>query len=158
MIMRILNGLCAALAVTAAMPVLAASPVQVVTKVMAEQRSAAADGTTRIALVPAAHVTPGDRVVYQIDYRNSGAQAIDNFVVSNPLPQGIAYLSPAAGSPEPELSVDGSTYAPLAVLKVSGPKGVRPATLGDVKSVRWRLAQPLAAGGHGAFAFRAMLR
>lgn len=153
-----LKHVCAALAVTMAIPAVAASPVQIVTKVMAEQRSAAADGTTRVALVPAAKVTPGDRVVYQIAYRNVGAQPIDNFILSNPLPEGIAYLSATAGSPEPELSVDGSTYAPLAALKVSGPKGVRPATLGDVTAVRWRLAQPLAAGGHGAFAFRALLK
>lgn len=151
-------GLCAALAVATAMPALAA-PVELVTKVMTEQRTAAKDGTTQVALAPAGRVTPGDRIVYQIAYRNTGTQPISDFVVSNPLPKDVAYMAPAAGSPAPDLSVDGSTFGSLAVLRVKGPNGaLRPATAADVKAVRWRLAEPLAAGSHGQFAFRAVLK
>ncbi|WBO23149.1 hypothetical protein [Sphingomonas abietis] len=156
--MMLRYGLCAAIAVATALPAFAA-PVELVTKVLAEQRTAAKDGTTQIALTPAARVTPGDRIVYEISYRNTGSQPIGNFVVSNPLPKDVAYMAPAAGSPAPDLSVDGSTFGPLATLRVKGPKGdLRPAIATDVKAVRWRLAEPLAAGGSGQFAFRAMLK
>ncbi|MEI9849933.1 MAG: hypothetical protein WDN24_02540 [Sphingomonas sp.] len=64
------TGASAAL-LAAALPA-AAQPVELVTRVLVETREAARDGTTRIVLAPAARVTPGNRVVYQISYRNTG--------------------------------------------------------------------------------------
>ena len=149
---------CAAIVVAAAVPAIA-EPVQITNRVMSEKHIAASDGTTRIELVPAVRVTPGDKLVYQIAYSNTGSQPVSNFVVSNPIPKGIAYLAPAAGSPAPDLSVDGTTFGSLAALLVKDPNGaLRPADASDVKAVRWRLTQPLAAGSHGQFAYEAMLK
>lgn len=147
-----------ALAATVAVPAVAA-PVTLVTKVLTEKRVAAKDGTTRVDLKATGHAVPGDKLVYQIAYSNTGTQPVKDFVLSNPLPKGVNYVAPADGSSAPELSVDGSTFGSLAALRVKGPDGaLRPASSDDVKVVRWRLAQPLAPGAAGQVAFRAVLR
>jgi uncharacterized repeat protein (TIGR01451 family) len=137
----------------AAMPA-AAQPVELVTKVLVETRKPAADGTVRIVLAAAARVTPGDRVVYQIAYRNNGAKPASDLVIANPVPAGLVYAGPAQGSPEPELSADGSHFGTLAQLRVAG----RAATAADVRVVRWRLARPVAPGATGQVSFRAILK
>lgn len=154
--LKYLGGAALALALTA--PAFAA-PVEVVTKVMAEKRTTAPDGTTRIALAPAGRITPGDRVVYQISYRNTGAQPVSDFVVTNPLPSEMTYIAVAGNSAAPEMSVDGTTFAPLAALRVKlAGGGSRAAIASDVRILRWRIARPLAAGTAGQVSFSAMLR
>lgn len=149
----------AAAAVTAPAFANTASPLEVASKIFVEQKSVAADGTVRTALVPANRTVPGDRIVFVLAYRNTGAQSLGNLVFDNPLPAGVAYRAPAAGSVAPELSVDGKTYGTLGSLRmpVAG-GGTRPATNADVTHVRWRLAGSLAAGGKGQFAFQATLK
>lgn len=135
-----------------------AQPVEITAHAMVEQRKAAADGTTRITLA-AARVTPGDRIVYQLSYRNSGREPARDLVIANPVPANMTYAGAAEGSAEPELSVDGTTFGSLAQLTVRAADGrVRPALATDVRVVRWRLATPVAAGGAGQVAFRAVLK
>ncbi|WP_253190496.1 hypothetical protein [Sphingomonas sp. LM7] len=136
----------------------AASPIEIVSSVLAEKRAPAADGTTKVELVHAARVTPGDRVVYRIEYRNNGKQAASGLVIANPVPAAMHYAGPADGSPAPELSVDGQTFGPLSALKVRSGATMRSAVAADVRVVRWRLAQPVAAGAKGQVAFRAVLK
>jgi uncharacterized repeat protein (TIGR01451 family) len=135
-----------------------AQPVELVTRVMVEMREPARDGTTRIVLAPAARVTPGNRVVYQISYRNTGREAARDLVIANPVPAGLIYAGPAQGSPEPELSVDGARFGTLSQLSVRTVTGTRAATSADVRVVRWRLVKPVAAGGSGQVSFRAILK
>lgn len=150
--------------VTAAMlanPALAAGPLQVESKIMAEQKTRAADGTVRVALVPVHRIVPGDRVTFVLAYRNTGAQPIGNVVLDNPVPKGIAYRGPAAGSAlaAPDLSVDGKTYGPLTSLRVMTATGqMRAATPDDVTNVRWRLTSPIAAKAQGQLSFVAVLK
>ncbi|MBJ6122100.1 DUF11 domain-containing protein [Sphingomonas mollis] len=135
------------------------APLSLETKVLAETRVAAADGTTRIALVAPRRIVPGDQVVVQVVYRNAGRQPIDGLVIANPLPQGLAYRDAGAASAAPELSVDGRTFGTLATLRVPvAAGGTRPAGVGDVTHVRWRVPNPVAAGSSGQFAFRAIVR
>ncbi|MGI4731798.1 MAG: hypothetical protein ACRYFW_08635 [Janthinobacterium lividum] len=149
---------------TLAAPALAAAaapagPLAVTTRVLTEQRHAAPDGTTRITLGKPTRVSPGDGVVVAVGYRNTGAQALGDVVLADPLPASITYRGPRAGSPEPEVSVDGRRYAPLAALVVATPAGgTRPARAADVTAVRWRLSAPLAPGGQGEFAFQGALK
>lgn len=148
-----------ALAATAAIAPAAAGPLQMTSSIMVEGRTTAADGTTRVTLVKPGRVTPGDRVVFVLAYRNTGAQALSNVVLANPLPQGIAYRSANPGSPAPEVSVDGKTFGQIGDLRVRSLDGsTRAAAPSDVTSVRWRLTSPLAAGSSGQFAFQAVLK
>lgn len=149
----------AVLAATAAVASAAAGPLQVTSSILVESRTAAADGTTRIALVKPSKVTPGDKVIFVLSYRNTGAQPLANVVLDNPLPRQIAYRSANPGSPAPDVSVDGKTFGSFATLRVRSLDGsTRAAGPNDVTSVRWRLASPLAAGSQGQFAFQAVLK
>jgi uncharacterized repeat protein (TIGR01451 family) len=110
-----------------------AGPLSITTRMMVEQRIAAADGTTRIRLVPATRVVPGDRVTVVVAYRNTGRAPIANLVLANPVPPSTVYRGPAAGSPAPDLVANGS-------------------------QVRWRLSQPVAPGSGGELGFTAVVR
>ena len=80
-------------------------------------------------------------------------------MIANPIPANLVYAGPAANSPAPDVSVDGTAFAPLAALRVRGADGVeRAATPADVRAVRWRLPAPVAAGADGEMAFRATLK
>lgn len=142
-----------------AVPALAVgNPVSITSRVLAEVHKPAADGTTRVELAAPGRVTPGDRVVYQITVRNSGSQAARDLVIANPVPAQLAYAGPAQGSPAPELSIDGQRFAPIAQLTARGANGqLRPATMADVRVVRWRLAS-VPAGGSANVSFRAILK
>lgn len=137
----------------------AQSPLRLDSRILAERRQPAADGSTRITLVAPNHVGPGDPVVVLLDWRNAGAQPISGLVVANPVPANLRYRAPAAGSPEPDLSVDGRTFGPLATLSIALPEGGRrPAAVADITHVRWRLPQTIAAGAAGRLAFQAVVR
>jgi uncharacterized repeat protein (TIGR01451 family) len=155
--MTIRSALLAA-ALVAAAPALAAGPLQVTSTVMVQAKQRAADGTTRVALVAPTRVTPGDRVVYTIAYRNTGSQPLAGVVIANPLPKDLAYRAAAAGTPTPEVSTDGVTFGSLGTLTVRTPTGQRTATVDDVTHLRWRLATPLTAGAQGQFAFEAVVK
>lgn len=136
--------------------VAAAAPLQLETRILAERPGAA--GTAPV-LAPARRMLPGDPLVVELAYRNTGAAAITGLVLANPIPQGLAYRGGQPDMPVPDLSVDGSRFGPLAVLTVALPGGgTRPATAADVTHVRWRLPAALAAGGSGRLAFRAVVR
>jgi hypothetical protein len=141
----------AAVAAISATAAYAAGPLSLVSEVKTEKRVAAADGTTRIALVKADKIVPGDRVVFVLTYRNTGTQPIANLV--------LAYRAANPGSAAPELSVDGKTFGPLSGLRVAtAAGGTRAAGPDDVTSVRWRLASPVAAGAQGQLAFQAVIK
>lgn len=147
-----------AVASAVASPALAAG-VTLSNTVMAQQRSTAADGSTRISLVPVTRVVPGDHVVFKIAYRNGGGSPADKLTLANPIPAELAYRGPAAGSAAPEVSIDGRTYGPLASLKVRGSDGaLRTAQASDVTHVRWQLMTPVAPGAAGSVAFEAIVR
>lgn len=136
----------------------ATGPLEVTTTTLVEARHAASDGTVRIDLVAPARVVPGDRVVVRLSYRNASGQALGDVVLADPIPHGLVYRGVQPGTPAPEVSADGHTFAPLATLDVAGPGGTRRATPDDVVAVRWRLPAALAPHAAGAFAFRAELK
>jgi hypothetical protein len=144
----------AAMAASAAAPT-PTGPLRLETRILPARPAAAAGTPTP----PAGRMTPGDPLVVELGYRNTGASPISGLVLANPLPAGLAYRGADAPSPAPDLSVDGVRYGPLATLVVALPGGgTRPATLNDVTHVRWRLPAALAAGGAGRLAFRAVVR
>lgn len=137
----------------------AAEPLRLQTRVLAETRTAAPDGTVRTALAAPSRVGPGDRIVVQVAYRNAGTQPIAGLVIANPLPRGMAYRAPRAPSPAPEVSVDGRSFGALSDLRVAvSGGGERAAGADDVTHVRWRISNPVAAGAGGEFAFQAVVR
>lgn len=153
---------CAAMA-SLAMPVLPAaaqgngSPITLSGDVKAVKTVTDADGKERTELVDPATIIPGDRLVFGTDYANKGAEAVSNFVVTNPLPAPVR-LAPDA-DPALDVSVDGGkSWGVLATLSMTNPDGTtRPATYADVTHVRWVLAS-IAPGASGRLTYPAIIR
>ena len=114
-------------------------------------------GVEKTVLATPKVVVPGNRLVFSTSYRNEGATPVQNFVVTNPVPEGIAVASSDAASLI--VSVDGGkTWGKLATLTIKDAKGVaRPAQATDVTHVRWTLAT-IAPGTGGAVAYHAIVK
>jgi uncharacterized repeat protein (TIGR01451 family) len=137
---------------------IAAGPqaVQLSSSVMVE-KTVVVSGREQIVLQPPGKVLPGEKLIFQTNYRNTGAQAATQFVVTNPIPSAVEWTGEA--TPGAIESVDGGrSYAPLAQLKVKGTNGnVRPAQPGDVTHIRWTMAS-IAPGSAGLVKYRGMVR
>ena len=120
-------------------------------KVIVEQ------GREKHVMVEPTVVVPGDRLVFATAYRNIGAIAVNNFVVTNPIPVGVM-LAPD-GVAQALVSVDGGkVWGKLVSLTVAGPGGAkRPALSSDVTHVRWTLPV-LAPGATGTLTYRGIVR
>jgi uncharacterized repeat protein (TIGR01451 family) len=121
------------------------------------ERSVVENGTERKTLVEPKVVVPGDRLLFSVSYRNSGEKPVNDFVLTNPLPQGVM-LAPD-GTAGLDVSVDaGKSWGKLAQLSVpDGQGGRRAALASDVTHVRWALA-PIAPGASGTVKFYAIVR
>lgn len=160
--MKSINTLMLALAaaITFAAPAAAqgnASPIALNGDVKAEKIVTDADGKERVELVEPTSIVPGDRLVFGTDYANSGADAVSNFIVTNPLPAAVR-LAPDA-DPALDVSVDGGkTWGALAALTFTNSDGTtRPAAHADVTHVRWVLAS-IAPGASGRLTYPAIIR
>ena len=114
-------------------------------------------GVEKTILATPKVVVPGNRLLFSTSYRNESASPVQNFVVTNPVPEGIAVAAPDAASLT--VSVDGGkTWGKLAALTIKDAKGVaRPAQAADVTHVRWTLAT-IAPGAAGAVAYHAVVK
>lgn len=144
---------CAPVALIATAP---ASPVELTSNVMVE-KIAMVDGHQQTVLKAPTTVVPGDRLLFQTNYRNSGAKAADHFVVTNPVPANVAYAGESTAGAE--MSVDGGkNYGQLTALRVKTPDGQsRPARPEDVTNLRWTLST-IAPGTSGSLKYRGMVR
>jgi uncharacterized repeat protein (TIGR01451 family) len=139
-------------------PAFAANRVSLDSSVFVEKTVADAHGRNRVILVEPHLVTPGDRLVFILAYRNTGGTPASDFVVTNPLPQAVAYEGTADKTAQ--VSVDGGrNWGALALLKVKDADGrVRGARSQDVTHVRWAMRQPIPAGAQGRLSFRGIVR
>ena len=115
-------------------------------------------GKPRVVLDKPKSVPPGAKLVFVLTYRNQGKAPATNFVVTNPMPAGVAFEGTAdAGA---IVSVDhGVTYGPLAMAKVRGDDGLpHAARPEDVTHVRWVLKAPIPVGGTGKLSFRGTVK
>ena len=137
---------------------LAQSQVALTSNVLVERSVTGPDGAARTSLEAPGIVTPGDRLVFVLAYRNNAASPATDFVVTNPIPDSVSYSS--SESTGSVLSVDGGrTWGELSALSVRNADGTsRPATPADVTHVRWRIAQAIPAGGSGELRFRGIVK
>jgi uncharacterized repeat protein (TIGR01451 family) len=137
---------------------LAQSQVALTSNVLVERTTTGPDGAARTSLEAPGIVTPGDRLVFVLSYRNNAASPATDFVVTNPIPESVSYNgTESTGS---VLSVDGGrTWGELGALSVRDADGTsRPASFADVTHVRWRIAEPIPAGGSGELRFRGLVK
>ncbi len=136
----------------------AAETVALSSAVFVERQLIDNSGRSRVELLAPQVVTPGDRLVFILSYRNTGEKPATHFTVTNPLPQAVAY----AGTPDEEaqISVDGGkNWGRLSMLRIREEDGRwRSARPEDVTHIRWILARPLRAGATGKLSFRGTVR
>lgn len=136
----------------------AQSQVALTSNVLVERIVTDANGAARTSLEAPGIVTPGDRLMFVLAYRNNATSPATAFEVTNPIPESVSFSgSESAGS---VLSVDGGrTWGELSRLTVRNADGTsRPAAPADVTHVRWRFVQPIPAGGTGELRFRGIVK
>ena len=135
----------------------AADNVSLTSQVLVERVKPGADGKPVTVREEPGVVTPGDRLVVVLNYRNKGAEPATGFTLTNPIPAAVAFTGTDDSSAS--VSVDGGkSWGPLASLKVVAADGTcRPAVAADVTHIRWSFAQPIAAGGGGELSFRGVV-
>ena len=123
-----------------------------------QKTSVGPDGRPVVTFTEPKLVTPGDRLAFTLEYHNPSAKAADNFVITDPLPNGIAFADHASAGAE--VSVDGGkTFGTLATLKVANAAGaMRSASEADVTHVRWRISHPIAGGERGQVKFEGVVK
>jgi uncharacterized repeat protein (TIGR01451 family) len=132
-------------------------------RAVAEVESKTTDGgRDAIKLIPADRVVPGDRVLYTLEVRNTGATALDAPVVIQPVPEHMQYVADTAVGPGAEVSysVDGGhTFDHAENLKVTGSDGnPHPAAAADYTHIRWQLKNTLKVNSTAFVRFRALVK
>jgi len=122
------------------------------------------NGEQVVQRVPATEATPGETVIFTINYRNTGDETATNVVVNNPLPEGTAYVpGSATETGEVTFSVDGgTTFKPAGELtvEVTNPDGTteqRPAGPDDYTDIRWQIPE-IPAGESGEVSYRVKVK
>ena len=135
----------------------AADNVSLTSKVLVERVKPGADGKPVTVREEPGVVTPGDRLVFVLSYRNAGAEPATGFTLTNPIPPSVAFTGSEDASAV--LSVDGGkTWGRLSALKVIEADGSsRPAVAADVTHIRWSFDRPIAPGSGGELSFRGVV-
>jgi uncharacterized repeat protein (TIGR01451 family) len=136
----------------------AATPLQLSSDVFVEKQIVRADGTRTVVLEKPNLVLPGDNLVFVVKYRNVGTATASNFVVTNPLPQAVAFNGTSDGTEI--VSVDGGfKWGALNTLRMANANGTwRAAQRSDVTHIKWNLNQTLTAGAEGKLIFRGIVK
>lgn len=135
----------------------APEPVQLTTSVKVEHVRKGPDGRPQRVLEEAKKVVPGEAIVFDFSYRNTGAKPATGFVITDVLPPNVAFAGgETAGA---VYTVDrGRTWGPLAALRVpTGNGGARAATGADVNGIRWAFPA-IAPGASGKVSFRGLVK
>lgn len=142
-----------------AVPALAAAAapqVQLESKVLSEVVSFVA-GKSQTSLKAPSTILPGDKLIFETNYRNTGTATATKVVLTNPVPAGVIYSGDS--SPGAQVSVDGGrSFGDLATLKVADvAAGGRLARHADVTTIRW-IVPSIAPGASGSLKYRGIVR
>ena len=137
---------------------MAANNVSLSSDVFVERKVARPNGTTALVLEQPGTVTPGDRLVFVVKYKNVGRAPATDFSVTNPLPKAVAFEGTSDGTEI--VSVDGGkSWGPLSSLSYQSENGeIRPALMTDVTHVKWKFNRSLSAGSGGKLVFRGTVK
>ena len=145
------------IAILAPIQAFAANNVTLSSMVLLERTVSDSAGRNRIVLEEPKTVTPGDRLVFILAYRNAGHVPASDFIVTNPLPAAVAFQGGAEGA---QVSIDGGkSWGALPTLRIHESDGHwRSARPEDVTHLRWALKQAIPAGAQGKLSFRGIVR
>lgn len=148
----------ALLALSGSAAALASGDVRTRASIFVERIDPEGSGARRVRLEPARQVSPGERLIYVVEYRNTGKRPVQGFTVTNPLPRTVRLDETMDGS---ELvSIDGGrSWGLLSAFRVPlGDGSWRPANPDDVTHLRWQVGDRLMQGETRRVTFRAIVR
>ncbi len=120
------------------------------------------DGTETVSREAADLVTPGERVVYTLNFTNDDAQPATDLVLTMPIPGEIKFMEGTASNNNmtPEYSADGGkNFSSREQLKIRDIDGsLITASSSDITHIRWTVPGPLAVGETGNLYFKGVLR
>ena len=121
------------------------------------EKTVVVNGVSKVQLVAANHVFPGDRLLFATNYHNTALVPATNFTVTNPVPAAVTVTPESAAALV--VSVDGGkTWGRITELSVAdGKGGRRPALASDVTHVRWTIAS-IPPGASGRVEYHAVVR
>jgi uncharacterized repeat protein (TIGR01451 family) len=139
----------------------AADPLTIKAIAEVESRSVVG-GRDVVKLIAADRVVPGDRVLYTLEVRNTGAKTLEAPVIIHPIPEHMRYVANSAVGPGAEVSysVDGGRNFDRAEnLHVNGVEGAtHTAAAADYTHIRWRLKNSLKVNSVAFVRFRALVK
>jgi uncharacterized repeat protein (TIGR01451 family) len=139
------------------------SPDPLAVRAIAEVESKSMDhGREVVKLIAADRVVPGDRIIYTLEVRNTGATTVPSPTVTHSVPDHMRYVANSAVGPGAEVtfSVDGGrTFGRTDTLLVKGQDGQpRPAVAADYTDIRWQLKNDMKANSVAFVRFRALVK
>lgn len=158
-------GFTVAAVMLVAMPLAAWAQPKVEISIKAEKEvTVTAKGKQVKRKIAAKGVQPGEEIIYTLNYSNSGTEAAKDVVISDPIPEGTAYL-PGSASEVGELtfSIDkGKSFKKPTLLtyELKGGDGKvlkKVATPDDYTDIRWTIPS-IPAGGKGSVSFRVKVK
>jgi len=149
----------ALLATSVAMPVHALTATQIVER---EVIVLNVDGSQTVTRLAADKVTPGDKVVYSLNYFNDEAKPAENIVLVMPIPAEVDYIEGSAefdGVSSAYSADGGETFINRNELQVIQSDGSRTAAkASDITHIRWTVSNAVAPNTGGSLSFSGRLQ
>jgi uncharacterized repeat protein (TIGR01451 family) len=155
-------GLCVAIMLLPAMAMAAAN---IAVSITAEKEvTVTENGKKVVKAVPAKQFTPGDTIIYTVNYTNTGNEAATKAAIDDPVPQGTTYITNSATGADADItfSIDkGKTYKKPTLLiyevNVNGKKEKKTASPDLYTNIRWTVAS-IPAGASGKVGFKVRVK
>lgn len=157
--MKALSTVLALIILATAPSALALSATQTVLK---EIRTTTPSDEVITRYVAAELVTPGDTIVYRLDYLNDSAEPVTDMVLTMPVPAEVIFQDGSAEQAGMETSFSsdgGQTFFARAALMVDTDEGVMaPARAEHITHIRWVSNSTVASNEDGILHFKAVLK
>jgi len=146
-------------------PLAAFAQPKVSISIKAEKEIAVTAGGKQIKKkIEAKKFQPGEEIIYTLSYSNSGSEAAKDVIISDPIPEGTAYL-PGSASESGDLtfSIDhGKTFKKPTLLTYeikdkAGKMEKKVATAEEYTDIRWTIAT-VNAGSKGSVSFKVKVK
>ncbi len=131
-------------------------------KVYKEVRTQNPAGEVVLTREEAKLVTPGEKVIYALQYLNDKSEPAGDIVLTMPIPSDVAYIE---GSAETQIASllysadNGSTFSEReTVMTIDVDGSLRPAKAEELTHIRWTVTKEIAPSERGELSFKGLLK
>ena len=130
-------------------------------KVYKEVRTQSPSGEVVLTREQAKLVTPGENVIYALEFANDKSEPAGDIVLTMPIPSDVSYIE---GSAETQLasltySADGDSFLPRdQVMTIDEDGSMRTAKAEEITHIRWKIKEKIAPNAGGELSFKGRLK